>query len=158
MLGIVRYPSKLGFGAIAAMAALLFFFAALAFPAVGTCVMSTTAEPNWFDNANILLFGWLAIIQGQIGWFANVPFAVNVVKLVLGKKPVLTAALAQALLLFAAVWTLRPSAGMELLHNEAFDEPVCRLGPGFWLWVTAQTLVCFASIVHWQSVRRSAKA
>jgi hypothetical protein len=127
--------------------ALLLFFGALAFPAVGTCPQSGADVPNWFGNDTILFFGWMAVLTGQWGWMANIPFAINVVLLMLGRRPGFWSPGIQAFFLAVAVMTLLPSRGMRLPHNEAWDEPVCWLGTGFWLWVAAQALVCAAAVV-----------
>lgn len=129
-----------------AVVALVLFFAALAFPAVATCSREDASIPNWFHNDTIFFFGWLAILAGQWGWLANIPFLINVVLLILGRRTGFWSPGIQVLFLFVAVVTLLPSRGMRLPHNEAWDEPVCWLGAGFWLWVAAQALVCAAAV------------
>ena len=125
--------------------ALACFVAALAYPAVGTC-LGSAREVTWFENSNVLLFGWLAVFAFQPGWFANIPFAIAVFKLWRGQRVALPLVGAQAVLVGAALVTLHPSLGFRLPHNEGFDEPVCALGPGFWLWVAAQATVLLVSL------------
>ncbi len=130
--------------------ALACFVAALAYPAVGTC-LGSAREVTWFENSNILLFGWLAIFAGQPGWFANVPFAIAVFRLTRRQRVALPLIGVQAALLGIALVTLHPGLGLRLPHNEGFDEPVCALGPGFWLWVAAQATVLLVSLsVLWR--------
>ena len=108
-----------------AVLALVLFFSALAFPAVGTCPRSGEAVPNWFHNDTILFFGWLAILAGQWGWLANIPFLINAVLLIMGRRTGFVSPAIQVFFLALAVVTLLPSWGMRLPHNEAWDEPVC---------------------------------
>lgn len=129
-----------------AVLALILFFAALAFPAIATCSREDQSLANWFHNDTILFFGWMAILLGQWGWMANIPFLINVVLLIRGRRTGFWSPGIQAFFLAAAVMTLLPSWGMRLPHNEAWDEPVCWLGTGFWLWVAAQALVCAAAV------------
>lgn len=130
-----------------AVVALVLFFSALAFPAVATCSRSDESIPNWFHNDTIFFFGWLAILAGQWGWLANIPFLINVVLLILGRRTGFWSPGIQVFFLIIAVVTLLPSRGMRLPHNEAWDEPVCWLGTGFWLWGAAQALVCATAVV-----------
>lgn len=122
------------------------FLGALAFPAVGTCPRSGADLPNWFDNLNLLFFGWMAILVGQWGWLANIPFLINTAMLALGRRPGFWLPGMQAFFLGIALLTLHPSWGLRLPHNEAWDEPVCWLGTGFWLWVAGQAVVCGAAL------------
>ncbi len=139
--------------ALAALVAVLIFLAALAYPAVGTCAANGGLNrPNWFDNTTILFFGWLAVFAGQFGWFANVPFFLNVAGLLRDRHPHRIVPIAQAFLLFVAIVTLRPASGLRLPHNEAFDEPLCYLGVGFWMWVVAQSIVLAASFAAQRQV------
>lgn len=102
--------------------------------------------PNWFDNSNILFFGWMAAVFGQFGWFANIPFFVSAVLLIRGRRPPSVLPILQAVFVLMAVVTLQRSLGMRLPHNEGYEEPVCWLGAGFWLWVAAQSMMCLAAL------------
>ena len=137
---------RFAFAALA-LAGLALFLSALAFPAIATCSRTAEHVPNWFHNDTILFFGWLAILLGQWGWLANIPFLVNVVRLMRGRRPGFVWPAIQAFFLAVAVVTLQRSWGMRLPHNEAWDEPVCWLGTGFWLWAGAQALVCAAAML-----------
>lgn len=128
---------------------LLIFVAALSFHSVGTCINGY--GPHWFKNENVLFWGWTALLVGQIGWYANVPCAINAASIVRNKKPRPAYLVAQVVLLLIAIVTLLPSFGMELPHNEAWSEPVCRLGLGFWMWVCAQVSIASAAIwLRWE--------
>lgn len=129
-----------------ALAACAFFAAAMAFPAVGTCPDARGGpSPEWFDNRYILLFGWLAVFIGQAGWFANIPFALTITALLRGRVPGRWLVAAHAGLLALGVVSLQPRFGMRLPHNEAFSDPVCRIGGGFWLWVAAHVVTIAAA-------------
>ena len=141
--------------AAAAAIALACFGAALAFPAIGTCYGGSSCEiPNWFENQNILLFGWMAIFAGQIGWFANIPMVLNIRTLFSGHVPSFWLVGSEAALLATAVFTLQPSFGLRLPHNEGYDEAVSYLGRGFWLWVVAHAVVVVAAVVLRLSTRQ----
>lgn len=132
-----------------AAAASLCFFAALHYPAVGTCYAPGSPLPDWFENQNILLFGWMAIFVGQIGWYANIPFAAILISLMRGRRPPWYALAAQVGLAGLGIATLQPAFGMMLPHNEGYSEPVCWLGIGFWLWGAAQLLAfCGALLTY----------
>ncbi|WP_159011171.1 hypothetical protein [Bradyrhizobium sp. S69] len=91
---------------------------------------------TYFDNATIVFFGALGPMFGTFAWYANVFLFVATVRLALGRAPWLLsdlAGLALALTSFRIV---------ELMHNEAFSEPVCAWGIGFWLW-----LACFVIVL-----------
>lgn len=134
-------------GILAAIVGVTAFVAALAFPAVGTCYRgSDGALPNWFENQNIIFFGWLAAAAGQVGWFANVPFALNIHSLLRGARPNGWFIVLEAGLLGFAVFSLQPRLGLRLPHNEGYDEAICYLGTGFWLWVMAHGVVLAATI------------
>lgn len=97
--------------------------------------------PNWFENQNILLFGWLAAFAGQVGWFANTPFTFNVYSLFRSRRPGFLLISAEGILVALAILSLQPRAGLRLPHNEEYDEAVCFLGTGFWLWAVAHLFV-----------------
>lgn len=120
------------------------FGGALSFPAVGTCINGY--GPHWFKNENVLIWGWTALLIGQIGWYANIPFAINSVNLVRNKRSHAGYLIAQFVLLLTAMVTLHPTFGMQLPHNEAWSEPVCALGLGFWMWVGAHVSIILASL------------
>jgi hypothetical protein len=133
-------------GIVAALIALASFASALAFPAVGTCYNGSNGSlPNWFENQNILLFGWLAAFAGQLGWFANIPFVLNIRSIFRSRIPSLSLVSIEASLVALAILSLQPRAGLRLPHNEGYDEEVCFLGPGFWLWVVAHLVVTAVS-------------
>ena len=128
---------------------LLIFVTALSFPAVGTCINGY--GPHWFENGNILFWGWAALLVGQIGWYANIPYVINAASITRNKNPRPAHLVAQIVLLLIAILTLLPSFGMELPHNEAWSEPLCSLGPGFWMWVGAQASIAVAAIwLRWE--------
>lgn len=131
----------------AAIVALATFGAALAFPAIGTCYAGSNGTlPNWFENQNILLFGWLAVFVGQVGWFANIPFALNIRSFLRQRLPSRLAVASESVLVASAAASLQPVAGMSLPHNEGYSEAVCFLGVGFWLWLSAHFTVIMASV------------
>jgi hypothetical protein len=130
-----------------AAVALACFVLALAFPAVGTCYAPGSPLPDWFENQNILFFGWMAALVGQFGWFANIPFAVTLVFLARGKPLPWYVPAGQLTFLIFAIVSLLPAFGMMLPHNEGYSEPVCWLGRGFWLWVAAQAIALVGALV-----------
>ncbi len=146
--GAVRYHRDVQLVPRLAVVALpvALFLSALAFPAVGTCTVPGTSETNWFENENIVLFGWLAMFVGQAGWFANIPFFWNAMSLLRDRPPRPLLIALQGSLVVIAIVSLQPAIGMRLPHNEGFDEPVCRLGRGFWLWVAAHASMIAAAI------------
>ena len=81
-----------------------------------------------------------------MAWLANIPFLINVVLLFLGRRTGFVSPAMQVFFLVAGVVILLPSWGMRLPPNEAWDEPVCWLGTGFWLWVAAQALACATAV------------
>jgi hypothetical protein len=125
----------------AACIASLLFVAALAYPAVGTCINAPGATPHWFENEALLLAGWLAILVGQIGWFANIPFFLTARAMICREIPQPTPLALQIVFTAAAVISLQPSRHMKLPHFEGPNENVCALGLGFWLWFSAQVLL-----------------
>jgi hypothetical protein len=129
-------------------------FAAFFFRSIGTCPPGLTAEyypdaVHWFENSNVILFGWGGFIFFQFGWFANIFFILALVCFV-QERPVKSWMIVAHCLLLASSFAFVP-----LGHNEANTEPTCwrGLGTGFWLWATANALVISASIVSRHSAR-----
>ena len=109
---------------------------AIAFPAIRTYTRSHgPTYINWFDNFTVLALGWGGLIFGQLGWFANPMLVANAIALWRGRQVTRGIWIVQIVL---AGWSLIPT---ELGHNEAFTEPVCAYGPGFWLWMASQAIV-----------------
>lgn len=119
----------------------LLFGLAYGLPAIGTCSRDPARSITWFDNATVLFFGWLGIFAFQIGWFANLAFACNLVAVLRGVASPHWRLVVHGALLLVGLLTLQPALGMELPHNEAWSEPICRLGTGVWLWVAAHLVI-----------------
>jgi hypothetical protein len=135
-------------------AGLALFCAACLFPTIGTCSRNAPPAITWFDNQTVAAFGWLGIFALQIGWFANIPFAANLVALARNRRPGRRRIAVQAVTFLGGSLTLQPVLGLRLWHNEAWSEPICRLGPGFWLWAAAQALVLAAAVTLRRSLAR----
>lgn len=136
MTAIDRRTVRIGL----AIASLASFAAAYAFPAIGTCSRDPAGTINWFGNDTVLVFGWLGILGLQIGWFANLALGRALLALIRGSPPTRRLLVVHAGTFVVGCLTLQPALGFRLWHNEAWSEPICRLGPGFWLWALAHVV------------------
>lgn len=127
-----------------ALASIALFFSACFFHSMGTCggmSFFSTIPPEkvvWFDNINVVFFGWAAALLGQFGWFANIPWIANLFRLSSKQKPRSAMVVAEGLFVVAAF------APVSLAHSEAsLSGPICLsgLGLGFWLWVASHLIV-----------------
>jgi hypothetical protein len=124
------------------------FLLACAFPAIGTCSRDPAPVINWFDNATLVFAGGLGIFALQVGWFANVGLVANLATALRGRPIARWRLVLHAGPLVIGVLTLQPALGMELPHNEAWSEPICRLGAGFWLWLAAHVAILASAIMR----------
>jgi hypothetical protein len=110
---------------------------ALNYLSLGTC---RDGNVTYFANSTVVLFGWMGIATGMLGWYANIPLGVAVWRMARGRAPgrwTVLVGLGLALTTFAPV---------ELMHNEAWSEPVCQWGPGFWLWFSCSLVAALALV------------
>lgn len=80
-----------------------------------------------------LLLGWIAIVNLQFGWLANVTFLVSLPLAVLRQRP------SPALFLFLSAAVALPalqSLGWQEVFTGSATYPVVT-GPGYYLWLTA---------------------
>lgn len=136
-----------------AAGSLAFFLVACAFPAIGTCSRDPAHLINWFENSVVVLFGWLGVFLFQLGWFANLPLVVHLMALMLDWRPRRWLLATHAVLLSIGAITLQPALGFDLPHNEAWSEPICRLGAGFWLWLAAHAVALAAMAIQYRARR-----
>ena len=129
------------------MAAVACFVLALAYPSVGTCSNNPADHAvHWLDNTMLALFGWLGVLAGQFGWYANITLFCIAMIVIFGRQPFYALLIAHAALLVLGTISLVPGVGIDIPVNEAFSEPICRLGAGFWLWFMANVIGLIAGI------------
>jgi len=107
-------------------------------------VLHRTVEviPGW----RFALLGCLAPFEFCFAWFANIPFAICVFKLVRGNLPghflsVLTAALAASVLLPQFIF--QPADGWHIAHVG---------GPAVWLWLVSIAMAVLGPRIFSRSV------
>jgi hypothetical protein len=132
------------------------FGLATAFPAIGTCSRDPARMIDWFDSSTVLFFGGLGPFAGQIGWFANLALVANLVSLLRGHCPRRGVLILHALLFTIGGVTLQPGLHFELPHNEAWSEPICRLGAGFWIWAASHLTILGGAFALRRSMRDAA--
>lgn len=126
---------------------LAFFVIALATPAIETESIDrqTLGLGNWSFGASLLVVGWLGILCGQFGWFANVPLAIG--WLTLAGNFRVPAAICGALALLLSLLTLQlfhsPIPGGYSVNGSLLRQ----LGPGFYFWHSSMLLVLIGAII-----------
>lgn len=123
------------------------WLSALFFPSLGTC---REGQVTWFEAETTVFFGWLAAFSGLLGWYANIPLIMALFRLVRGRMPSI------GLAGFALVIASTSFLEVELAHNEAWSEPLCAWGTGFWLWYSTQPLVLAVALWGWIRQRPTA--
>lgn len=94
----------------------------------------------------VLLWGWWGVLMMNVGWFANVAWAISVFQKMKGRGKS-----AFFWSLCAAVLSLEGFAVTEWWFNEGGGTPVKSLGPGFYFWFAA---IVFLFIVNGLTIRR----
>lgn len=122
---------------------------ALFFPSIGTC---RDGAISWFSTETTVFFGWMAAFGGLLGWYANITMLYGLYALVLGRRP---SGIAGTIGLLLALTSFR---NVELAHNEAWTEPLCAWGSGFWMWFSAQALLAAVAVHQAIWARRQACA
>lgn len=101
---------------------------------------------NWSFGASLLVIGWLGILCGQYGWFANLPLVVGWLTLSLNRR--LVAGLCGTISVVVALHTLElfrtPIPGVESRND---SEILKALGVGYYLWVLSMVLVVLGAIL-----------
>lgn len=116
------------------------FVASLFFP-VFQCENTESAF-----GLEVLMGGWWGVLLMNVGWFANVAWAISIFQKMKGRsKPAFFWSLC------AAVLSLEGFAVTEWWFNEGVGTPVKSLGPGFYLWFAA---IVFLFIVNGLTIRR----
>jgi hypothetical protein len=123
-----------------AIFALACFIGAMYFPSIGTCYKDSESI-TWFDNVTVVWWGWGGLFFGQYGWYANIPFAIGLISLILGRR--FYSYIIPSIQIILFLWAIMP---IPLAHNEGYSERVCAHGSGFWLWIGAQALVAMGTI------------
>lgn len=122
-----KHVYRLGAGGI-----VLLWTAAIFFPSLGTC---HDGAIHWFDPDTAIFFGWMAGLVGLLGWYANLTLSAGLVYLLRDRHPPLWLGVVGQIL---ALTSFTP---VELAHNEAWSEPLCAWGSGFWLWFSSVTVL-----------------
>lgn len=123
------------------------YVASLALDAIDFKRDGTPVEP--MNGANVLLVGWLGLLLGQYGWFANLfmsaGFICALVRAFTMGKLFGMASLALSAFSLAVIFS------QEFPANEGGVGPpmkVTSLGIGCWLWLMSQVLVLAANFVE----------
>lgn len=129
----------------AKLAALWFCFwlCSLALPVAIMGPSSDNIFPGWF----ILIMGWLGLLVGQLGWFANIAFLASLGILAFSRTRTLWGS--------ALSLVLTALAADGLLWHEMYGDngsaPIQAFGAGYYLWFAAMvgagtSLACCASV------------
>jgi hypothetical protein len=108
------------------------WLAALCFPAMKVCL--STGRSSWWENEIIAGLGFMGVLTGHFGWFANPPLLGWVICTLAGWK--------------GSAWLALPIFGLGclgLVPGFIWDDAgtighVCGHGPGFWLWYAATAI------------------
>lgn len=128
----------------------LLWLSALLFPSIGTC--RDGGGVTWFSTETTVFFGWMAAFAGMLGWYANATWVVCLTKMAKGERPSPTVALIGLALAATSFMDV------ELAHNEAWTEPVCAWGVGFWLWFSGQAILPVLALSQALAARRAKAA
>ncbi|WP_132086631.1 hypothetical protein [Caulobacter sp. BK020] len=114
------------------------WIAALYFPAMKVCL--STGKASWWENEIIVGFGYMGVLAGHFGWFANLALVGWAINLLGGFRsitwlPLTAFALGCSGLVPGSIWDDAGTSGY-----------VCGRGLGFWLWFAA-TAVPLANLV-----------
>ena len=145
-------PSFQG-NAVALLPALGLYLAACATPALHFWNTNSQAEASYF-GIHTLLMGPLAILGGQLSWFANLFFAAGALALLLGHCRVATVFAVIALPITAHALSLY---GHALPANEGGvgELQLRSFGPGFYLWVASAAALAIGALVRHRSSRQT---
>lgn len=124
---------------LAVVAAFLFVLA-LGVPALGSCLDSGSGKVDWISNRDVVLAGPLAPFFFEVGWYANIPFAIGIVALLRGRRLPVWLIVVQVLLVLASLLPV------PLLGAGEAPAHLCRWGLGYWMWFAAQATIVAASL------------
>jgi hypothetical protein len=106
-------------------------------PALGTCYQN---KFKWYYGSDILSMGPFGLIAGEAGWYANVFLLFSIIGLARGR---LRFSLNDLMGLLLALTSFQK---LEIWPNEAWSEPVCARGIGFWLWIGCYIIISSTGI------------
>ena len=108
-----------------------------------------TAAEGGLYGFMCLLFGWLSFTSGFaafVAWLANFPYFINVVLVLIGKKPWMR--LATTMLSIVSLFLSFGAFGVsQVMKDEGGNVQTVSLGPGLFVWMVSFIIMIAAAIL-----------